>query len=619
MEHAERYGAVVTQVLGDATHVIVDDKLVYADIKDEEGMDTVLGKDNPVIVREHWPIDSIARKQLLPTNNVKYRIKGLPTAEAIVAPPPQERVASQASKQSLELKAPSNNPNRWNYVPQSTPSHSERSSAPHHDSGESPQAIVMGPASEQMVEATAAHDIVMSSQASAGNGDVCPRSKARNQVTSPDYDDELSQQIDIVKNDFMDLKGLDRDDDDDDHNKLEDKYGSYDDYQSGSEGERQAKRKKLPTKSKTNQENNFACRRGGTKDQGSRGGGPNAKVINVLEQLLDYYTRINDRWRAYTYRKAINTLSRHPVRVTTCEQAKVLPYIGDSIGPKVEEIVNTDRLQRLEYAQNDPMSQVIKLFLGIYGVGTSTAEKWIAQGFRTLDDLRQKGNLTPNQRVGLEHYEDLNSRIPRAEVAALGDYVKQEAARIDEDVELLIGGSYRRGADSSGDIDFIITKKGTKSCGELTPFLDRLVASLTKEGFLTAELASHLSHGSKYHKDGNGSKWHGCCVLPRIPGSSNDNDHYRPVWRRIDLLLVPETEFGAALIYFTGNDIFNRSIRLLASKKKMRLNQRGLYKDVMRGPGRQKLSEGELIEGRSEKKIFEILGVKWREPHERWC
>jgi DNA polymerase IV len=49
----------------------------------------------------------------------------------------------------------------------------------------------------------------------------------------------------------------------------------------------------------------------------------------------------------------------------------------------------------------------------------------------------------------------------------------------------------------------------------------------------------------------------------------------------------------------------------------MRLNQRGLYKDVMRGPGREKLTDGELVEGADEKKIFEILGVPWREPENR--
>lgn len=60
-------------------------------------------------------------------------------------------------------------------------------------------------------------------------------------------------------------------------------------------------------------------------------------------------------------------------------------------------------------------------------------------------------------------------------------------------------------------------------------------------------------------------------------------------------------------------------MRLLASAKGMRLNQRGLYKDVIRGKGRERVTEGTLVEGRSEKKIFEILGVPWREAHERNC
>ncbi|RWA12209.1 hypothetical protein EKO27_g2910 [Xylaria grammica] len=142
-----------------------------------------------------------------------------------------------------------------------------------------------------------------------------------------------------------------------------------------------------------------------------------------------------------------------------------------------------------------------------------------------------------------------------------------------------------------------MTKDGTSSTQDLVPFLDKLVDDLTKEGFLTAALASHRHDG--------GNKWHGCCVLPEaaFPGPKED---YRPVWRRIDFLLVPQTEIGAALVYFTGNDLFNRSMRLLARKKKMKLNHRGLY-----GPG--------VEEGKDERKIFEILGVQWREPHERWC
>jgi DNA polymerase IV len=194
----------------------------------------------------------------------------------------------------------------------------------------------------------------------------------------------------------------------------------------------------------------------------------------------------------------------------------------------------------------------------------------------------------------------------------LREVVTSTAAMIDAEVEMIIGGSYRRGAESSGDIDFIVTKRDTTSTAELMPFLQNLVLRLEEAGFLVARLASSRSGE-------DGSKWHGCCVLPFTPSFHPSREAYKPIWRRIDFLLVPETERGAALIYFTGNDIFNRSMRLLASRKRMRLNQRGLYRDALRGEGRKKLSEGELVEGREERRIFEVLGVRWREPHERWC
>lgn len=82
---------------------------------------------------------------------------------------------------------------------------------------------------------------------------------------------------------------------------------------------------------------------------------------------------------------------------------------------------------------------------------------------------------------------------------------------------------------------------------------------------------------------------------------------------------MPWKERGAALIYFTGNDIFNRSLRLLASKKGMGLNQRGLFKDTLRGSGRVKLTRGLCIASESEREIFEILGVPWRPPELRNC
>ena len=126
-----------------------------------------------------------------------------------------------------------------------------------------------------------------------------------------------------------------------------------------------------------------------------------------------------------------------------------------------------------------------------------------------------------------------------------------------------------------------------------------LVDDLYKNKFLTHCLATS-------HSD-DGSKWHGVSRL------SNG------IHRRLDLLFVPWKERGAAFIYFTGNDIFNRSLRLLASKKGMGLNQRGLFKDTLRGPGRVKITRGTCIASETEEEIFCILGVPWRPPELRNC
>ncbi|KAI1068183.1 hypothetical protein LB507_004636 [Fusarium sp. FIESC RH6] len=605
---AREFGATWVRTPRIATHIVVEKHIQF---KDLEG---VLKKTNknlpPKVVNEEYPIDCIQFKALLQCNQKKYQLTGQPTAPDD-GPPVLPR-SSLESVRSLPLKPPQRNSKRWDHVPiQGTPERIEES--PHRSQiAETPAPTVSQPVILNLEDMISSHPASTSSKA-AHSRNISTTSVAhetgndKQPQKGDGHEDELSEYIKIME----EYKDLPLDADDDDAQTVAD-MGPEEQSMSGSEDERPNMRK---TRRKTRSsrkdiafEDRFACNSSGVKD--AKAGNPNARTIEILQKMADYYNRINDHWRTTAYRKVISTLKRQETRITTAEEAQRLPSVGTRLAQKIEEIVMTDRLQRLEYAQKEPMDEALQLFLGIYGVGNSQAQQWLAQGYRTLDDLMAKAKLTPNQLLGIEHYDDLNTRIPRREVEALGTVVKTTAQRIDPQVELIIGGSYRRGAESSGDIDFIITKSNTESSAELRPFLDSLVQRLEADGFLVARLASSRSAS-------DGSKWHGCCVLPKISGFS-DHD-YTPVWRRIDFLLVPESERGAALLYFTGNDIFNRSMRLLASKKGMRLNQRGLYKDVMRGPQRVKVTEGELVEGRDERRIFEILNVKWREPHERWC
>lgn len=126
---------------------------------------------------------------------------------------------------------------------------------------------------------------------------------------------------------------------------------------------------------------------------------------------------------------------------------------------KIAEILSTGGHRRhlFDKERND----AIKAFVGIYGVGKLVATKWFDKGLRTLDDIREGKfghELTMSQRTGLMYYDDLQQRIPRAEVTAVYDLVKQAAVKIDKNLIIECMGSYRRGQDDCGDIDLLITR-----------------------------------------------------------------------------------------------------------------------------------------------------------------
>lgn len=365
-----------------------------------------------------------------------------------------------------------------------------------------------------------------------------------------------------------------------------------------SEEERKHKAKSKKGSFNQSWQKNFSCM---SKNDGSgKSTNPNARTIEILQQMADYYERDQDHWRLTAYRRAIAALRKQGRKITTEEEAFAIPFIGQRLAAKIEEIVWTDKLRRLDNTNMDPNAEALQNFMGIYGVGLKQATKWIDQGHRSIPELLEKAHLTKNQKIGIAHYEDFKTRIPRAEMDRHDQYVRETCSKIDDTVQFTIGGSYRRGAADSGDIDFIVTKPDATIETLRTIVLHRVIPKLFGKGYLKAGLATTDKV--------DGSKWHGAAALP---GTT--------IWRRIDFLLVPWDEIGAALIYFTGNDIFNRSIRLLASKKGMRLNQRGLWKDVIRGRNRERITQGTLVEGKDEKKIFELLGVPWRPPQHRIC
>ena len=66
-------------------------------------------------------------------------------------------------------------------------------------------------------------------------------------------------------------------------------------------------------------------------------------------------------------------------------------------------IATTGELQRLQNL--DASDHTIELFMGVYGIGRSRALQFVMQGFRTLNDLLERGDLNQSQRIGIELYD----------------------------------------------------------------------------------------------------------------------------------------------------------------------------------------------------------------------
>ncbi|XP_058399787.1 DNA polymerase lambda isoform X2 [Diceros bicornis minor] len=219
------------------------------------------------------------------------------------------------------------------------------------------------------------------------------------------------------------------------------------------------------------------------------------------------------------------------------------------------------------------------------------------QGFRSLEDIRNQASLTPQQAIGLKHYHDFLERIPREEATEIEQTVQESAQAFNPGLLCVACGSYRRGKATCGDVDVLLTHPDGRSHQGI---LSRLLDSLRQRGFLTDDLVSQEENGQQ-------QKYLGVCQLP-----GPERRH-----RRLDIIVVPYSEFACALLYFTGSAHFNRSMRALAKTKGMSLSEHALSTAVVRNAQGLKVGSGRVLPTPTEKDVFRLLGLPYREPAER--
>ena len=319
----------------------------------------------------------------------------------------------------------------------------------------------------------------------------------------------------------------------------------------------------------------------------------NEKYIELMDKLAEIMMKQGEPFRARAYQKAQETIMLYPDDITSPEQLKGKPNIGSTIMEKLNEYQETGTLKVLEREKNNP----VNILSDVYGIGPKKAKELVAQGITSIADLRANQNkLNDVQKVGLKYYEDILKRIPRSEIDQYASVF--ESAFVKASLDLVgkngsqngskeksgfeIVGSYRRGAENSGDIDVIITSETPKL---FIQFINILIAEKV--------IIEVLSRGSTK-----------CLVIAKIPQADS--------YRRVDFLYTSTEEYPFSVLYFTGSKVFNTVMRSQALKMGFTMNEHGLYKMEDKKKG-EKVVHVFL----SEKDIFDFLNLVYKDPKQR--
>ncbi len=311
----------------------------------------------------------------------------------------------------------------------------------------------------------------------------------------------------------------------------------------------------------------------------------NEILIDVLARLENIY-RHKNQFKSRAYKKTQETLVlMNDVNITDITTLK--SNIGKNTYDKLVEYMQTGDI-KLADVDIDFKSANIggpeAIFMDVYGIGPKKAAELAAAGITSIMDLRARQHEVLNkvQRTGLQYYEDILKRIPRAEIDEyhnLFTTVIRNINRRNKDAKLIgeIVGSYRRGAETSGDIDVILT------CNKAALF-DMFVDDLLERGIIIEVLSRGPSK---------------CLIITRL--------HESCPARRVDFLFTSSESYPFAVLYFTGSKNFNTVMRANALKQGYTMNEHGI----------KNKTTGEMIQLTSEREIFDFLDMTYVKPENR--
>lgn len=312
----------------------------------------------------------------------------------------------------------------------------------------------------------------------------------------------------------------------------------------------------------------------------------NSEIAQIFYQVADLLEIEGaNEFRVRAYRDAARTVATLPRSASEMMEAdedlEELPGIGADLAGKIEEIVETGGLEQLEGLEERVPPELGRM-LKISSLGPKRVKKLHEElGVTTFEELetaaedeeiRTIKGLGPKiegeiledlKRTGYEEERTLLMVAEQA-VEPLIDYLRKH-----ENVNrVAAAGSYRRRKETVGDFDILATSdKLEEVMDHFVNYedVDRIISQ--GETRSTVVLRSGL---------------------------------------QVDLRVVGQDNYGAALLYFTGSANHNIKLRNMALDKKLKINEYGVFTE-----------DDERIAGETEQEVYDLFDLPVIQPELR--
>ncbi|MBI4684082.1 MAG: DNA polymerase/3'-5' exonuclease PolX [Nitrospirae bacterium] len=307
-----------------------------------------------------------------------------------------------------------------------------------------------------------------------------------------------------------------------------------------------------------------------------------AGIFNEIADLLEINGENPFRIRAY--RRAAQNIDGLPKDVAELPKEELLkiPGIGHDLADKIKEYLSNGKIQSHEELKKQvPVG--LSVLLTVPSLGPKTAKLLYERlKIKNVDELERlarehklaglpgiKDKTEENILKGIEMIKRGKERQPLGRVLPIATDIVEHLKENKNVKKISIAGSLRRWKETVRDIDILVTSTNPndvmKSFVHLPHVKEVLMQGPTKSSIIIKE------------------------------------------GLQVDLRVVEDESFGAALAYFTGSKEHNIRLREMAVKKGLKINEYGIFRE----------KDNKKMGGKNEDDIYKVLGLAYIPPELR--